>query len=96
MRVCVRMCTCVCVRRYKDILESSGCTCQEVGSYDRYCFENRMALICEMPSLGMCNNFNQPHEIDLCLAGASGLRVSLASAAASAVAAVISYAAGRL
>lgn len=55
---------------YKDLLEQSGCTCQEAGSYDRYCFETRMALVCEMPQLGMCNNFNEPHERDPCLSTA--------------------------
>jgi hypothetical protein len=60
---------------YLELLEESGCTCQEAGSYDRYCYENRMELICDMPQLGICNNFGEAHETDPCQAGCDGFHV---------------------
>mmetsp|Transcript_37860 Transcript_37860/g.55765 ORF Transcript_37860/g.55765 Transcript_37860/m.55765 type:complete len:174 (-) Transcript_37860:178-699(-) len=71
---------------YVDLLEQSGCTCQEAGSYDKYCYETRMALVCEMPQLGMCDNFNEPHDTDPCLNTAAPVQASLVLVVASAVA----------
>ena len=61
--------------------------CFHFRSYNRYCFENRQTVVCEMPQLGMCNNFNEPHELDPCdgvgAAARLGVVVALLSVAAS-------------